>query len=287
MALPNFLCVGAQKSGTTSLYQILKSHPEVFLPDKKELHFFNEDSEYEKGIEYYERYFAGCRGEKAVGEITPAYIYFENVPGRIRETLGGDVKLIFIFRNPATRAYSQYLMSLWKGYEKEGFRRALELEEKRMGEGYNKRRSLSYVTRGLYARQVKRYLEHFPRENMLFLVLEEDFFDAREEAFENLLSFLGVGRAGISFDVQAYQSKLPRFPLLNRVMGTAYPVLTKILPGALKRRIKSAISTSPEKLDSEESERLIMDRFIDDIMELEGLIGRSLECWYGGANRRL
>ena len=79
-SLPNFLCIGAQKSGTTTLYDILKQHPHIFLPDKKELHFFDIESKYQKGVKYYSSYFQGSNSYLSVGEITPIYIYLKECP---------------------------------------------------------------------------------------------------------------------------------------------------------------------------------------------------------------
>jgi hypothetical protein len=106
--LPNFLIIGSQKAGTTSLYNILKQHPEVFMPEKKEVNFFFLDSEFRKGIEYYQRFFADIPpGKKAYGEASPGYICHPQAPARIKEYLP-EVKLVLTVRNPIERAYSQY-----------------------------------------------------------------------------------------------------------------------------------------------------------------------------------
>ena len=81
MILPNFLCVGAQKAGTTTLYDILKQHPNIYLPKVKELHFFDKDDRYKLGLEWLTKYFVnGYKNQKAVGEITPSYLFYEKVP---------------------------------------------------------------------------------------------------------------------------------------------------------------------------------------------------------------
>ncbi len=119
MALPNFLCVGAQKAGTTTLYEILKQHPDIFLPQNiKETKFFVYDEKYEKGVQWYQKeFFSEWNGQKAIGEVDPAMMFEEKSAQRIFDTLGNNVKLIFIFRNPVARAYSHYLMSQRKGAE--------------------------------------------------------------------------------------------------------------------------------------------------------------------------
>src|SRR5437868_3900524 len=106
MALPNFLCVGAQKAGTTTLYEILKQHPDIFLPKKiKETKFFVYEEKFQRGKTWYEKeFFSEVKNEKAFGEIDPAMMFEEKSAQRIFDTLGKDVKLIFVFRNPVARA---------------------------------------------------------------------------------------------------------------------------------------------------------------------------------------
>lgn len=109
--LPNFLIVGAQKCGTTSLHEYLYQHPQIYLPEGKETKFFAEDARYSKGITYYEDVcFSTYSGESAVGEVDPDYMYFEQALERIAEHLDlRTTKLIFVLRNPVDRAFSHYL----------------------------------------------------------------------------------------------------------------------------------------------------------------------------------
>lgn len=108
--LPSFICIGAQRAGTTWLYECLKEHPELFLPSQKELHFFNK--EFDKGIRYYESFFDECENSRQIaGEITPNYYHDLQALQRIKETLP-TVKLIYIIRDPIARAYSHYQLSL-------------------------------------------------------------------------------------------------------------------------------------------------------------------------------
>jgi len=182
MPLPNFLCVGAQKAGTTTLHDILIQHPEIYLPEIKETKFFQDNSKYRKGLDYYEKEFFGkWNGERAVGEIDSVYMYFEYVPERIYKHLGKDIKLIFMLRNPVDRAYSHYWMSYRRGYETETFERAIELEQKRIKIDEFHKIHFSYIDRGFYAKQIKRYLKLFPKENMLFIIFEEDFLKNRKK----------------------------------------------------------------------------------------------------------
>ena len=97
---PNFLVIGAQRAGTTWLYECLREHPEIFLPETKELHYF--DLNHEKGYEWYFQHFEGA-SEKAIGEITPNYYQY---PGAIEKAhaLLPEAKFIFILREPKAKA---------------------------------------------------------------------------------------------------------------------------------------------------------------------------------------
>src|SRR4051812_23905676 len=115
--LPNFLVIGVEKGGTTWLHAQLKKHPQIFLPDTKEIHFFNKYSSnlierdyFKLGIGWYLDFFKPYNGQRAIGEVTPMYICDSEAPLRIQKTLL-SVRLIAILRNPVDRAYSHYWMA--------------------------------------------------------------------------------------------------------------------------------------------------------------------------------
>jgi len=125
--LPNLICPGAAKSGTTTLYDLLRQHPDVLMSSKKEANFFVQN--YQKGKEWYEKlYFSGWKDEKIIGDITPSYMSFKYVAKRIHDMLGNGIKFIFLLRNPVTRAYSHYWMTRRNGLENKSFEEALSLE---------------------------------------------------------------------------------------------------------------------------------------------------------------
>ena len=152
MALPGFLGVGAAKSGTTMLYQIMLQHDDIFIPQQKECHFFNNDEFYRYGTHYYEsRFFTGHIAERAIGEITPLYMLYDDVPARIYATLGPDVKLIFCFRHLAKRAFSNYLQNVRMLWECESLDKALQLETTRISNDYRYGLVRAYIHGGHYA----------------------------------------------------------------------------------------------------------------------------------------
>ncbi len=187
--LPTFVIVGAMKSGTTSLARWLKPHPQVFLSEIKELHFF--DEHYDKGIDWYRRHFASAGSSLAVGEATPAYMYDEQAPARMHALLP-EVRIVVILRNPVDRAYSHYWHNRQRGNEPLGFREAVEREpERRQRDDQPYPHAHAYLDRGRYLRQLQRLTTHYPREQLLV----ETFDDLRadpQSVYRRVCGFIGV-----------------------------------------------------------------------------------------------
>ncbi|MBK9731737.1 MAG: sulfotransferase domain-containing protein [Chitinophagaceae bacterium] len=298
MAVPNFLCVGAQKAGTTTLYEILKQHPSIFLPQKvKETKFFVYEEKYAKGVKFYEQaYFSDCKDQSAIGEVDPAMMYEENAAQRIFETLGDKVKLIFIFRNPVSRAYSHYLMSKRKGFEELSFDEAIATEAVRLKANPSQKFNFSYLTRGYYTEQVNRFKKYFKEENMLFLVFEDDFIKNRNETFNRIQDFLGVKRAALNLQIKSNEAAVPRNKAVHELTRKKNPVrnvLGMLLPSGAKKWLqrfiakKNSATTENAKLDKQKEKQLIDKFFINDIHQLEKLIHRDLSTWYGGGELRI
>ncbi|WP_457640387.1 sulfotransferase family protein [Persephonella sp.] len=291
MPLPNFLCVGAQKAGTTTLYDILIQHPQIYLPDIKETKFFNE--RYDKGISFYEQFFSSYKGEKVIGEIDPDYMFFEvnSVATRIYKHLGKDLKLIFMLRNPVDRAYSQYWMNVRRGIEKEPFDKAIALESQRIRKNLFSKHNFSYISRGQYASQIKIFLEFFPIENMFFIIFEEDFIKNREKTIKNLLEFLDVEDVELNLNIKSNSANMPKIKFLQNIIYAPDSTLKKIgkviLPSEEVRRKTLKFlekinlrSFRYPKMDESLRNYMMEEYFINDIKELETLIGRNLEYWY-------
>ncbi len=284
--LPNFLGVGAQKSGTTTLYDILKNHPDIYLPRHKEAHFFDSDRKYKKGLSFYEkRYFSEWNGESAVGEITPIYMYLEYVPKRIYESLGPDVKLIFILRNPVDRAYSHYWMTYRRGLENESFEKAIELEAKRLKDGGRSKYDYSYVSRGMYAKQIKNFLRYFSMDNFLILIFE-DFVKDIPGFYQKICRFLGVNpELNIpESSVRSNPARISKLRFLQRLIRNRK--ITKIIfpHKKLRRFIRRKFEEwnlepfKPPRMPDETRKKLL-EIFLPDIVELEKIIGRDLSIW--------
>ena len=153
MKLPNFLIVGAAKAGTTSLFYYLKQHPEIFMPEEKELKFFEYliiknklhytgpgDNKSLKRVvktwDEYKNYFKKAKNFKAVGEASVSYLYYTETIKNIKKYLGENINIIIILRNPIERLISNYKYMVMRGREKEDLKKALELEEYRKNQGF-------------------------------------------------------------------------------------------------------------------------------------------------------
>ncbi len=195
----DFLCIGAQKSGTTLLYEQLKTINEIYMPDTKELHFFDNSEHYHRGEAFYLKHFEDAAFKQLKGEVTPAYLFIEEAPMRIKEFVREkSVKFIVLLRNPVDRAYSQYQMvSTIQKKEILSFEQALIYENFRLKE-HRDIINFSYIRRGFYAKQVLNYFKYFNKEQFLF-VMYENFVDNQVLYMNKILSFLGLSK---HFDIE-------------------------------------------------------------------------------------
>lgn len=202
--LPDFLIIGVQKGGTTSLYHYLGQHPRVRAVEPKEIHYF--DRHYAQGGSWYRSHFGESRLPRPLrrwitGEATPYYIFHPHAPDRIARDLP-HAKLIVLLRDPVERAFSQYKMEAGRGIEPLSFREALEAEEHRLA-GERERmladpeyhsvpyQSFSYKARGRYVEQLRLWYSLFPRRQILVLSAE-DLYREPEGVYRNALQFLGL-----------------------------------------------------------------------------------------------
>jgi len=292
LILPNFLCVGAQKAGTTTLYNILKQHPDIYLPDVKELHYFDKDDNFKLGLEWYSKYFVnGYNNQKVIGEITPSYIFYEKVPERIYNTLGKDIKLIFILRDPVDRAYSHYLMSLKRQYETLPFLEALKLENNRICKGEFEKNHFSYISRGFYATQIKRYLRYFSKENMKIIIFERDFIENKRNTIKDILRFLQVDEIDLNINIHSNIANIPKIKIINSLIYKEYSfkkIINKIIPKNIRKdiiKLLNKLNQRPVKKDVKESigeeRKIIINKFFKkEILELEKILEIDLNIWF-------
>jgi hypothetical protein len=196
--LPDFLIIGGQRCGTTSLYNYLVEHPGVAPAFMKEVHFF--DNRFDKGLNWYRAHFP-LGGRQVTGEATPYYLFHPHAPRRVLATVPG-ARLIVLLRNPVDRAFSQFHHQVRMGLETLSFEgaidkevRELAAEQERMAadEGYRSplHQSYSYLARGMYVNQLQAWLHVFPREQMLVLE-SKDLYDDPPATLAQVVAFLGL-----------------------------------------------------------------------------------------------
>src|SRR5437879_5500890 len=205
----DFIVAGAQKSGTTALHCFLKKHPQIALPDRQEMHFFDDEEIFSGPVDYQllHRHFrvrafrgVGSKPEAGLalinrrllaGEVTPSYLYWKPAMERIRN-YNPQIKLIILLRNPVDRAFAHWNMQRFKGREPLDFLDALKEERSRLAALPPKEsRRFAYVDRGFYSGQVERVFKFFPREQVK-IVKFESFRDRKQEALGEIFEFLGV-----------------------------------------------------------------------------------------------
>jgi hypothetical protein len=179
--LPNFLIVGAEKAGTTTLARMLSCHPEVFMSDPKEPQFFS-DHNWGKGIRWYESLFRGAEGFKAVGEASPSYTWAPEsryVPRRIAECLG-PIRYIYILRHPIERIVSHYRHALLHHWipDATSLEQALQLKP-------------TLIECSRYYYQIEQYLAFTSREQWCVPILEDLTRDP-EAVLSQVFLFLGI-----------------------------------------------------------------------------------------------
>ena len=194
----DFLVIGAQKSGTTTLFKLLSEHPDIYMPADKEAPFFTLDDLYEQGLaEYLKLYFGRAPQDKLWGKVTPHYLNDPRAPERIALALP-DVKLIALLRDPAERALSQFRMSVRRGFETRTFEQAIdtllngaELEKARKIQVGPESERHTYIVRGEYGRLLAPFYDRFAHENILVL-FTSDLNEKPYEVLEKIYTFLGI-----------------------------------------------------------------------------------------------
>jgi hypothetical protein len=299
----DFVCIGAQKAGTTTLHDILITHPDIYLPPRKEAQFFDINERFEKGINYYfETFFKTYNGEKFVGNINPNLQMQNRSLERLHNCFGDELKIIFIMRDPVKRAYSHYLMSKKRGYEKLDFFDAMKAENERISNPQTHRGYISeepghyeinhwgYVYRSLYANTVEYLFANFPKEN-IHLMLFEDFIKNKNNGIKELLKFLSIPDSPyISFEVQSNVASEPKSKILRDFIyqqGIFKKIIGKVLSKKNKEYIRiklTKINNKPlaenEKgLSIKERSKVFTEYFEKDIKKLELLTGLDLNNW--------
>ncbi len=278
-ARPTYVGVGAQKCASTWLHRVLAEHPEVAVPEIKEVDFFS--YRYDHGLQWYERGLArGRPGARARGEISPSYFADPAVPERIARYVP-DARILLSLRDPVERALSNHRHEVRVGHLQGDLSFEAGLANNPM-----------YVEQGLYATHLRRWLKYFGRERIL-VVLMDDIAADPLAVCRAVYRFLGVddrhAPAGMSQRFNpSYASRSTALASVKDAVYTAtrLPGLRRVWNGAaqvglrsLYRRINRVPSDDVIPAARPETLAQLGRRFAPEVRELEDLIGRSLESW--------
>ena len=292
MSLPNFMCLGAAKSGTTTLYDILRQHSEIYIPIFKEPHFFDIPENYNNGLDWYEKNYYKKADKKIIADFTPSYFFDENAPKRIFESLGRNMKFLVIFRNPVDRAYSHYLHSKRDDHEREKFERSLELEVSRLKKYKDQSDYLSYlrhsyVHQGIYSQMLERYLKYFSLDNFLFIHFEDELLKERDLTIKKILDFLEVDNSVLlNTHIRSNPSSREKSKTLKKMMkkrgwwrkGIKFMIPSMQLRQIIRNRIQRINLTEfkAHQLRGEVKSDVLEKYFREDISNLERIINKKM-----------
>ena len=290
--LPNFLIIGVQKAGTTSLINYLSQHPDVFVPHDKEIPYFHDDSYFQKGLDYYKKQFDGWKGETMVG-LAPVntFFYAEKAAPRLYE-YNPSMKLILILRNPIDRAYSHYWYCRRNALESTSFESAMTRELQLIESGCREEMPcVYYISHGFYYEQLEVYLKYFPLDKFLILFYDELKSNPRA-VMQRIYLYLGIEETYINGIGRKHNvASIPRIASLHKLVYQQNPlkrIYKSILPENLQQYAqrtlvsrllkKNLIPTQYPPMKSKTREMLV-EIFKGPNRKLSNLLGRDFSHW--------
>ena len=289
----DFFVIGVARGGTTSLYNYLQQHPDIFLPRVKECNFFSKVESLDKEVylkpdegkvyhmkiiqseEVYNKLFSEAGSGQLKGEVSPSYIWDKTSAQRIFEH-NKEAKVIVSLRNPIERAYSHYLMHYHTGYDRApSFEKALKEKNNNIWGGGN-----MYLEMGLYYPQLKAYFDLFGSDRIMVLIAE-DWATDNERALDKVYEFLGVDPFQGNQPEEPFNAskQLKNKGLLDFLRSDKFKMpLKKILPEKTKDRLKEQLfykEAEKKQLDPDTYNSL-KEYYREDINKTEALIGIDL-----------
>ena len=280
MTRPTFLFIGPDKVGSKWLHEILMHHPDCYVPAIADPYFF--DRHYDRGLEWYWSLFRGApESAKAIGELSHDYLFSTAAADRIRRDLPG-VQLLVCLRDPADRAFSQYLSMVRAGKTRDSFEDAL-------------RQIPALLENSRYGTHLERYLSRFPRDQVHTLFYDQLVEDPRSFA---AAAFAAIGVPfvdGLPYEVRVNPAGRPRSYYLVRAMQMVASLVRRVglpqLVGVAKRSfLRSIVYTAYEANDRPAippgARREILDRLEPELSRVEKLLAVDLGPWRRGESLR-
>ena len=279
----NLFIVGAPKAGTTSLHHYLNEYPEILMSIIKEPDFFSDIEIQEQGLYYgssrinnitkYNSLFLDWIDESIIGEASVSYLFYPNVPQRIK-IYNDNSKIIIMLRNPIERAFSHYLMDYRLGLTSNSFE-----------EEFDKKTTLNfqqYFLLGNYFQQVKRYLDIFGKENV-HIIWYSDFIEKTENELNKVISFLGLNTDfSVDFNKIHNSFSMPKNNFIRKIYSLVWlrKTLSFLFPVNIQIILKKALFNEDNKPKlSEKTRELLCKYYLSDIESLEKLLSVNLSKW--------
>ena len=307
---PNFFVVGTVKAGTTSLYQYLANHPDIYMSPLKEPHYFSTDiipskfrPQYRKMLpvdieEYlasdlkgninaafirnedqYFRLFKNVRNEKAIGESSTSYLISKVAAQNIYD-FNPNAKIIIILRNPTERAYSHYLMNFKSGSVSGPFKLELEKDIQATPKGWGITRL--YADHGFYYEQVKRYIDIFGPDKVKIIFTDSMGINT-QQTVRDIYRFLNVNENFIFENYERHNvAMIPRSTLARFILDKASFIsfFIKFIPSRFKRSLYNSLFTKTQfPAFEEETKNFLISLYREDILKLQKLIKTDLSAW--------
>lgn len=296
---PNFLIIGAQKCGTTALYDVLRQHPEIYMSPVKEPFYFVLDGappsfqtpseEYRAMLRYsnesYAALFAGATNQRAIGEASALYLSSyqpERTAARI-QAFNPQMRLIALIRQPAERAWSAFQYYYARGIEPlKRFEPALAAEATRQNN--NDLPDLRHFANGCYFANLKPYFERFPREQIR-VYLYEEWNQQPQAVLRDIFAFLGVDETVVITPQRQNVTVSYRAQWLHNFLNNPNPIrrrLEQILRGRLRARVYGKLRAYNRRRQPPLAaglRRTLTERYRSDIEQLQTLIRRDLSHW--------
>lgn len=296
MRRPDFFIVGAPKCGTTAMQEYLSQHPDIFMPEKKEPHFFGSDlysPQFIRDRSSYLRLFENATTEKRVGEASVWYLYSKNAAKEIKD-YNHRAQAIVMLRNPVDMMYSLHSQFLYSGNENIArFAEALEAEgERKVGRlipgSAHMPSGLLYREVARYSTQLKRYIEVFGWENLHVVVYDDLKADPAEE-YRKVLHFLGVDESFQPEFKVINSNKRVRSRVLRRFLASPPEPVKAIVNLAMPKRLRRIVIKSIQEFNVYHESRQEMNQdlrhelqkeFAPEVECLSKILKRNLSHWY-------
>lgn len=288
----DFLIIGAQKAGTTSLHHYLMQHPDLFLPEAKDLQFFLNAGSYEVKERDFDLYYSKIDQEKLIGGSQVQLMYFPESANRLFE-YNSDMKLIAVLRNPIERAYSAYWYAKRKAWEiSESFEIAINKEADRLKGEFREQADLTYLSHGIYEKQIDNLMSIFPSSN-LYIGLFDDLKNNPKQFVADIFSWLGVDpRVEIDTEQQSNKAAIPQSMLLQKFLmkppSQLRALFHQLFPKSVQKTIQEKIVSKLMNMNEKETQypaigpetyKQLCDYFRPNNELLGKLINRNLDHW--------